>query len=56
MPVHLKAYLEAGRHLPGILTLSPDMTMGEIIEELRLIWAVSQPHDFRDLIVHLPIT
>jgi hypothetical protein len=33
MPVHLKAHLEAGHHVPGILTLNPDMTLGETIDE-----------------------
>jgi hypothetical protein len=56
MPVHLKAHLEAGGHVPGILTLKPGTAMGDIIEELRLIWAASTSQEFRDLIVYLPIT
>jgi hypothetical protein len=56
MPVHLKAHLDAGYHVPGILTLNPDMTMGETIDELSLIWAASNPDEFKDLIVYLPIT
>lgn len=55
MPVHLKAHLEAGCHVPGILTLNPDMTMGETIEELRLIWGASRPQEFQDQIVYLPL-
>ncbi len=56
MPVHLQAHLDAGHHVPGILTLHPDMTMGETIEELRLIWGAANPGEFRDLIAYLPIT
>lgn len=56
MPVHLKAHLEAGHHIPGILTLNPDMTMGETIDELRLIWGASNPEEFKDLVVYLPVT
>ena len=55
MPDHLKAHLEMGHHVPGILTLHPDMTMGETIAELQLIWGASNPHEFRDLIVYLPL-
>ena len=55
MPDHLKAHLEQGRHVPGILTLHPDMTMREIIEDLHLIWGAATPHEFRDLIVYLPL-
>lgn len=28
-PVHLQDHLEAGHHIPGILTLAPTMTLGE---------------------------
>jgi Domain of unknown function (DUF5615) len=34
MPVHLREHLAAGRHVPGIFTLNPDMTLGEMADEL----------------------
>jgi hypothetical protein len=56
MPVHLQAHLEAGHHVPGIFTLNPDMGMGAIIEELCLIWGASDPAEYRNTIIYLPIT
>jgi len=37
MPQHLASHLAKGRHIPGILELNPNMSIGETIEELFLI-------------------
>jgi hypothetical protein len=55
MPRHLKDHLAEGRHVPGILVLNPGMSLGEAIEELILIWELSEPSEYRDLIVYLPL-
>ncbi len=34
MPAHLGAHLVQGRHIPGIITLNTEMSIGESIEEL----------------------
>lgn len=56
MPSHLRDHLAQGRHVPGILVLNDNMSIGETIEELLLIWAASDENEYRDLIVYLPIT
>lgn len=37
IPRHLSEHLSTGGHIPGIIELHPDMTPGEIAEELILI-------------------
>ena len=54
MPVHLKDHLAQGRHMPGIITLNPDMSMGETIEELILIAETALKDEYRDRIGYLP--
>jgi hypothetical protein len=56
MPVHLRDHLAAGRHVPGIFVLSRKMSMGEIIEELALIWEATYPDEYADLINFLPVS
>ena len=56
MPVHLGAHLTSGHHVPGIFVLNPNMTMGETIEELLLIWGASEAEEYRDLLLYLPLT
>jgi hypothetical protein len=55
MPQHLQTHLAAGRHMPGIFELSPNMSIGEIIEELILIWFVSDIDEYRDKLLYLPL-
>jgi hypothetical protein len=56
MPVHLQAHLAAGHHIPGILVLHPNMTIGETIDQLLLIWGASEAEEYRDLLLYLPLT
>jgi hypothetical protein len=55
MLVHLRDHLAAGRHCPGILTLSASMTLRETIKELALIWGAADAEEFADQIVYLPV-
>lgn len=48
MPVHLRAHLEAGDHIPGIIILKRNMVMKEIVEELVLIWEVAEPDEYTE--------
>lgn len=54
MPVHLTDHVAAGRHVPGILILDAEMTIGETLDELILIWGASHPNEYQDRIVFLP--
>lgn len=40
MPAHLRDHLAAGRHVPGIFELNPNMTIGQTVEEL---WLTTTP-------------
>jgi len=56
MPQHLRDHLAAGRHVPGIFELNPNMSIGATIEELLLIWVASLEDEYRDRIVYLPVS
>ena len=56
MPVHLREHLANNQHVPGILVINEQMTMGEIVEELLLIWGALFADELRDQIIYLPIS
>jgi hypothetical protein len=56
MPVHLADHLNSGRHVPGILTLHPAMSIGQTVDELLLAAEASLGFDYVDRIEYLPIT
>jgi hypothetical protein len=56
MPVHLHEHLVAGRHIPGIFILNPNLTLGETLKELILLAEVSFEQEYRDRIEYLPLT
>lgn len=53
MPLHLQAHLAEEHHMPGIITLSENKSIGETIEELRLIAGAGIPDDYQDRITYL---
>lgn len=55
MPIHLRDHLSRGGHVPGILELNPDSSIGATVDELILLYAASQIEEYRDLIVYLPL-
>lgn len=56
MPVHLQEHLAAGRHVPGIFTLNPQMTIGETADELVLIRGASEAEEYVDQLHYLPLS
>lgn len=56
IPQHLARHLSVGMHVPGIFELNPNMSIGETIEELLLIWGASKPEEYQDLIIYLPLS
>ena len=56
MPVHLTDHIHAGRHVPGIFILNPNLGLGQTIEELIFIAEASFDNEYQDQIVHLPKT
>lgn len=55
LPQHLQEYLEAGGHVPGIFLLRRRYTLGQIIEDLILIWEAGDPEEYRDRVEYLPL-
>lgn len=56
MPVHLADHLFQGRHIPGIFTLNPKLSIGQNINELILIAEASLDNEYQDRINHLPLS
>ena len=56
MPGHLREHLAAGHHIPGILVVPPQMTMGSLIDQLLLVWGALEGEEYRDLLLSLPLT
>lgn len=54
MPDHFRARLTEGRDCPGVLIVSQFEPIGPVVEALLLIWAASDPSDWRNQIRHLP--
>jgi Domain of unknown function (DUF5615) len=56
MPLHLAKHLAEERHIPGILTLNEEMSIGRTIEELLLIAGASFANEYQDRIEYLPVS
>jgi len=54
MPRHFGEFLAAGHFSPGVLLVSRVTPIGRVIEELVLIWAASEPDEWRNRIVKIP--
>jgi len=55
MPGHFGKFLMAARTCPGVFVISQDEDIGDVIEELVLIWAASDGEEWVDRIVSLPL-
>jgi hypothetical protein len=55
MPVHLAEHLAQNHRLPGIFTLRPRATIGDILEDLILIAQAGDPKDYQNRITHIPL-
>ena len=55
MPKHFVEHLAAGRHVPGVLCIRKYVTMAEIIDVLYLIWYASDPEEYRDRLIFIPL-
>ena len=55
MPGHLREHLATGHHVPAVFILARRLTLGQIRDELVLIWGASKPEEYRDQIVNLPL-
>jgi len=55
MPIHLQEHLAQGRHIHGIVQLPKRMDISQVLEDLRLIYLIAEPDEFKDQIVYLPL-
>ena len=55
MPRHLADRMAAGQHVPGIIILDPDGSLGSNLNELALIADALLPDELRDQILYLPL-
>ena len=55
MPQHLREHLEAGKHVPGILILRPQSSIGKVIDDFLLIWWAADANEYRDKIAYIPL-
>ena len=55
VPVHLSDHFAAGRHIPGVFWIHPDVGIGRIIEELYLIWSASSAEEYQDRTLFIPL-
>lgn len=51
---HFRARLAAGSTSPGLLIVSQGAPIGEVVEALLYLWALSDPNDLRDQVYYLP--
>ncbi len=56
MPGHVRNHLQAGHHIPGIFVATARLSLGEVIEELHLIWGASEAEEYQDLMLYLPLS
>jgi predicted nuclease of predicted toxin-antitoxin system len=55
MPIHLKAHLAQGFHVPGIFVLRPRAIIKQVLDDLILIALAVEETEYQDRIVHIPL-
>jgi len=55
IPEHVRAHYAAGRRIPGILLLRRSASLGQVIEQLYLLWVASDAEEYVDRLLYLPM-
>jgi hypothetical protein len=55
IPEHLQAHYQAGRSVPGIFFLRRQADLGQIIEQLYLLWVASESEEYENRLLYLPM-
>ena len=55
MPRHFATFLSTGRSTPGVFLVKQRTPLADVIEELVLIWTASEPEEWVDRIVEIPL-
>jgi len=51
---HFRSRLATGKTSPGLLLVSQGESIGEVVESLAVLWAVTDPSELSDQAYHLP--
>lgn len=54
IPGHLIDHYKQGRHVPGILWVRADASLGQIIDALLIIWDASEAEEYIDRLLYIP--
>ena len=55
MPKHFGEFLAAGNQSPGVFLVKQHTPLASIIEDLVLVWTASDPEDWIDRILEIPL-
>ena len=55
IPEHLRIHYRADRSIPGIIFLRRWVHIGQIVEQLYLLWAASEAEEYTNRILYLPL-
>lgn len=55
MPKHCAEFLSAGGSSPGVFLVKQPTPLAQVIEELVLVWTASEPEDWTNRIVQIPL-
>ena len=55
IPKDVRAYHAAGHHIPGVLLLRRGASLGQVIEQLYLLWIASDAEEYVDRLLYLPM-
>ncbi|MBC8117871.1 MAG: DUF5615 family PIN-like protein [Candidatus Saccharimonas sp.] len=56
MPAHVVDHLATGRHMAGVLLVTPGCSFRQLLDDLLLIWSCSTAEEWRDVIHFLPFS
>jgi hypothetical protein len=54
MPGHLEAHWAAGRHMWGLLWVRPRIPIGQVAQELFLVWEATESEEWLDKLAWIP--
>jgi hypothetical protein len=55
VPRHAYARVEAGDPMPGVIAVPDTLSLGQVIEELVTIIECSEQHEWKNLVIYLPL-
>jgi len=55
MPDHIRAHYDSGHRIPGLFLLKRHARIGQVIEQLYLLWVASEAEEYVDRVLYLPL-